>query len=88
MSNYRFFSIPGNSQTEWDPEVHGLEISEEDLGSGDVAEVCWEPTRYSYSAGCGGFEYIFYVPEPLQQKEPEQSVLKGIHKFLAEIDFE
>ena len=88
MSNYRFFSIPGNSQTEWDPEVHGLEISEDDLGSGDVAEVCWEPGVYTYSVGCAGNEYVFRMPERRTQQEPEQAVLKGIHKFLAEIDFE
>lgn len=88
MIDYRFFSIPGNSTTEWDPEIHGVEISEQDLGSGDFAEISWVPGRYAYSAGCGGNEYVFHVPETVRQQQPEQAVLKGIHRFLAEIDFE
>lgn len=78
----RYFGIPGNSTTTFDPELHGLELSDEDLGSGDFCEIAWRPGEYSYSAGSSGTEYVFKVPESSLASQPNIKVFMGIHEFL------
>lgn len=78
----RFYGIPGNSKALFDPEIHGQPLNEEDLGSGDFAEIGWRPGEYSYSAGACGHDFIFQVPESAFRTGPQINVLKGIHEFL------
>lgn len=82
MYDYRYFRIPGNGFTDWDPEIHGKEISTEDLGSGDFGEVAWRPGQYEFNFGSSGNSFVLQVPEPHTISEPNQSILQGFHEFL------
>lgn len=82
MSEYRHFAIPGNGSSVWDPEIHGHEVDEVDLGSGDVTEIDWKPGEYSFSIGSAGATIDVRLPESSVATYPQERVLRGFHEFL------
>lgn len=77
---WRGFTIPGNKNSEWDDEIHGIEVEGDDE-SGDCAVISWRPGEYSFSSGCAQ-SFDFRVPESANATGPSEVVLKGIHEFL------
>jgi hypothetical protein len=78
----RFFGIPGSSSSWWDPEIHGHELTQEQMGSGDFAEIGWRPGEYSFNFGASDSTYYFRVPESSSQLQPSVLVLRAINEFL------
>ena len=82
---YKEYGIPANSDVQWNEEVHGLPLTEDQIGAGDIVGIGWRPGEYFYVAGACGNHYTFRVPESNDQREPQISILKGIHVFLREL---
>lgn len=82
QGDWRYFSIPGSSSEEWDAARHGIEMREEDCGTGEVAEVAWKPGQYEFNFGASGNSFIIQAPEPPSMTFPNINILKGFHEFL------
>ncbi len=84
-SGYRYFSIPGNNNDRWDDEVHGVELSQEQIGSGNTAEVAWKPGEYAFSMACCSELEVRVTEHPDRQKSADPKVLRGIHLLLTQV---
>ena len=79
---WKGYTSPGNKDSQWDDELHGLPSEEDAFGdTGDYAIVSWRPGEYSFSSGCAQ-SFDFRVPESIHATVPNQFVLQGIHEFL------
>lgn len=88
MQKFRYFTIPGDNVTDWDNEIHGREVTEQQATSGEMDEetVVWEPGVYrTFSLG-EAYEIRRFVNGSYQEREPQQEILRGIHEFLRAID--
>jgi hypothetical protein len=80
---YRFFTFPGNGADEWNPEVHGVEITgNENYYTEVFAELAWIPGQYEFNYGASGNSFVLSVPEPNSAINPSQKIMQGFHEFL------
>jgi hypothetical protein len=84
---WRGFTIPGGRDSEWNPEIHGVEVHDDEgdsegVAEGDCAVISWRPGEYVFSCGSGGASIDVRVPEPVVATRPSQDVLRGFHELL------
>ena len=81
-NGYRHYAIPGSGLERWDPDLHGVQLREEELGADTRAAVAWLPGSYSFSTGSGDSGFVIQVTGEDRLRAADPRVLEGFHEFL------